>query len=88
MSDDLAFVCDDYDYSGARQSWYFDEHKKMFYRFNKAGNYDVSFDAEHLPDPELLWEDKCKARGALMGDPACKPTAAIFAMWDIIKDTR
>jgi hypothetical protein len=89
MSDGLTFVCDDNDYSGARQSWYFDSNKKMFYRFNKSGAYELSFEAEHFPNPELLWEERCNLKGVTMNSPdglLCKPTAATFAMWDMIKD--
>jgi hypothetical protein len=79
----MELVCHDVN---GDMDWKYDAATRSYFRFNQEGKGEGVIAGQYLPDPHLLWRNRCIAFGGVsFTSPEgvkLKPQVATFALWD------
>lgn len=79
---DLQFVCDD---TNGPTVWKYCPDEGRYYRFNTNDQLMARINGDSIPDPMVLWENRCQKRGYTTSSPegkALRPQMATFLIWE------
>jgi hypothetical protein len=76
------FVCSDLN---GPTEWHFNPEQGRYYRLNVKKNVVARINGDSLPDPMILWENRCNEAGVKPSSDEGKklrPQKATFDLWD------